>query len=321
MENENQVVLLYYRYVRIEEPHRFAADHRRLALSLGLTGRIIVAEEGINGTVAGSVVAARAYREALRQDPRFAEMPCKESAGDVDTFPKLSIKVRSEIVTLGLPLPFDPARDSAPHLPPADWKRLAESDPDAVLFDARNDYESAVGRFRGAITPPIGNFRELPEAIDAYKHLKDKKILMYCTGGIRCEKASALLRQNGFREVYQLDGGIMNYARELGNEDELWEGDCFVFDNRLVLPIATAGGRPPAGRCAHSGRPTSHYRNCLHNPCNRLFLVEERFLDDNPQAQLCPQCLQSGLTLDSAVNKSRRPHLTPLSRQSPTPAS
>ena len=303
--NETEIVLLYYRYVRIEDPARFAAGHRALASRLGLTGRVIVAEEGINGTVAGCREATDAYRETLHGDPRFAGMAFKVSPGSGNTFPKLSVKVRPEIVTLGVPLPFDPEKDAAPHLSPAEWKRLAESDPDAVLFDARNDYESAVGRFRGAVTPPIGNFRELPGALADYEHLKNKKVLMYCTGGIRCEKASALLRGEGFREVYQLDGGIMNYARELGDGDDLWEGDCFVFDNRVVLPVATAAGKPPAGRCAHSGRPTSHYRNCLHNPCNRLFLVEETYLAETPAASLCPQCLENGLTPGTAINKSR----------------
>ena len=305
MENENHIVLLYYRYVRIDDPERFATEHRRVALRLGLTGRIIVAEEGINGTVAGSRKATDAYRATLAADPRFADMPFKVSAGSARPFPKLSIRVRPEIVTLGLTLPFDPEHDAAPHLPPAEWKHLAESDPDAVLFDARNNYESAVGRFRGAITPPIGNFRELPDTLEAYSHLKKKKILMYCTGGIRCEKASALLRHEGFREVYQLDGGIMNYQKVIGTGDDLWEGDCFVFDNRVILPIATARGKPPVGRCAHSGRPTSHYLNCRHNPCNRLFLVEENHLAETPAARLCPHCLERGLTPETAINKSR----------------
>lgn len=305
MENEHHIVLLYYRYVRIEDPGHFAAEQRALALRLGLTGRIIVAAEGINGTVAGSRDATDTYRATLAADPRFARMPFKVSEGSAGTFPKLSIKVRPEIVTLGAPLPFDPESDPAPHLSPSEWKHLAETDPDAVLFDARNTYESAVGRFRGAVTPQIGNFRELPEALEAYSHLKNKKILMYCTGGIRCEKASALLRHEGFREVYQLDGGIVNYEKEMGAADDLWEGDCFVFDNRVILPMATARGKPPVGRCAHSGRPTSHYLNCRHNPCNRLFLVEETYLAETPAARLCPQCLAHGLTPETAIHKSR----------------
>ncbi len=299
------VVLLYYRYVRIEDPDAFARDHRAFCASLGLRGRIIVAEEGINGTVAGAPDATGSYRETLAKDPRFAGMPFKISRGTADTFPGLSIKVRPEIVTLGAALPFDPEIDPAAHLSPFEWKRLAETDPDAVIFDVRNDYESAVGRFRGAITPQIKNFRDLPAVLSDYGHLKDRKILMYCTGGIRCEKASSLFKRQGFREVYQLDGGIMNYEKEICDRDDLWEGDCFVFDNRVVLPMATARGKAPAGRCAHSGLPTSHYVNCIHNPCNRLFLVAESIVEDSPDHRLCPECLRKGLTSETADNKSR----------------
>ncbi|MEX2381848.1 MAG: rhodanese-related sulfurtransferase [Opitutales bacterium] len=310
MENENtsffeHLVLLYYKYVCIDDPEQFAKDQRALCRELGLKGRVIVAREGINGTVSGPDEAAEAYREALLQDPRFAGMPFKLSRGPANVFPKLSIKVRPEIVTLGVDLPFDPEEDSATHLPPSVWKRLAEEDPDAVVFDVRNDYESAVGRFRGAITPAMGNFRDLPEALKKYGHLRGKKILMYCTGGIRCEKASALFHREGFRDVYQLDGGIMNYEKNLGAGDDLWEGDCFVFDERVVLPMATARGKTPIGRCAHSGRPSCNYVNCVHNPCNRLFLAAKEILSDNPDYRLCPDCLASGLSAETAKNKSR----------------
>ncbi len=301
----DHLVLLYYRYTRIEDPASFAESQRALCRDLGLKGRIIVAEEGINGTVSGPDEACGAYQSALQKDPRFAGMPFKLSRGPAGAFPKLSVKVRPEIVTLGADLAFDPERDPATHLPPAEWKRLAREDPDAVVFDVRNAYESAVGRFREAVTPPIEHFRQLPETLRAYTHLKEKKILMYCTGGIRCEKASALFRREGFREVYQLEGGIMNYEKELGERDDFWEGDCFVFDNRVVLPMATARGKAPAGTCAHSGRPTNRYVNCIHNPCNRLFLVAEDLLSADPETRLCPECLKRGLTLESADNKSR----------------
>ncbi len=301
----DECVLLYYKYVRIDDPRSFAGDHRALCRGLGLRGRIIVAEEGINGTVGGTDEAADTYRRALSEDPRFADMPFKLSRGAAGAFPKLSVKVRPEIVTLGANLPFDPKRDATGHLPPSEWKRVAEEDPEAVVFDVRNRYESDVGRFRGAVTPPIDHFRDLPRALEDYGHLRDKKILMYCTGGIRCEKASALFRRAGFREVYQLEGGIMNYERELAGREDLWEGDCFVFDNRVVLPMGTARGEPPAGTCAHSGRATHRYVNCIHNPCNRLFLVAEDLLAGSPDYRLCPDCLAAGLTAATADNKSR----------------
>ena len=305
-------VLLFYKYVRVEDPIALRDEQRRLCASLELKGRIIVATEGINGTVAGSPPAARKYQEVMLSDPRFAGMEFKISSGPAETFPRLSIKARKEIVTLGLVEDVD-ARQGGAHLTPEQWKRMIENDPGVVLFDARNRYESDVGRFKGAITSEIENFRELPKALAACENLKDKKILMYCTGGIRCEKASALLRREGFRHVYQLHGGILNYLREFNGDH--WEGECFVFDQRMTDPAARTAD--VVGRCAHSGRPAGHFINCLHDPCHRLFLVDQGVVRENPNHQLCPACLAAGLTWETAdyVASPARLRLPPKPRQ------
>ena len=226
-------VLLYYKYARLGDPKGFAQAQRTLCEELGLHGRILIGHEGINGTVAGSSSAAERYQAALHSMPEFADMGFKISYAGTQPFPRLMVKVRGEIVTLGAP-DLDPNVDTAPHLPPAEFKRMIERG-DAVLFDVRNRYETDIGRFKGAICPPIENFRELPALLPHYEGLKDKTLLMYCTGGIRCEKATALFRKAGFKHVFQLDGGIVTYGEQVG--DAHWEGDCFVFDERMMVPV------------------------------------------------------------------------------------
>jgi len=170
---------------------------------------------------------------------------------------------------------------------------------DVVLFDVRNRYESDVGRFKGAITPAIDNFRELPGILPDYADLKDKKVLMYCTGGIRCEKGlGPLFRQAGFKHVFQLEGGIVTYAEQHG--DAHWEGDCFVFDERMMIPVGRSAEREPVGRCAHTGVPTRNVINCLHDPCHRMFLVATEAIALNPDHRLCPDCRRAGLTSATA---------------------
>jgi len=305
-------VLLFYKYVRIEDPAAMRDEQRRLCTSLDLKGRIIVAMEGINGTVAGSPEATVKYRETMLSDPRFAGTEFKISPGPMKTFPRLSVKTRKEIVTLGLVEDVN-VQQGGVHLAPEQWKRMIESDSNVVLFDARNRYESEVGRFKGAITPQIENFRELPKVLPEYEALKDKKILMYCTGGIRCEKASALLRREGFRHVYQLHGGILNYLQRLNGDH--WEGECFVFDQRMTDPVARTAD--VVGRCAHTGKATDHFVNCLHDPCHRLFLVDEAAVEENPNRQLCVVCLAAGLTWESAdyVGSPVRAHVLPKPRK------
>jgi UPF0176 protein len=254
---------------------------------------VLIAEEGINGTLAGPTAAINEYVAALCADPRFADIAVKVSAGDAATFPKLVVKVRAEIVTLGAG-PLQPDRTN--QLSPAEWKRMIEQDPDAVLLDVRNRFESAAGKFEGAIACDIEHFRELPDYVAQLEPLKNKKVLMYCTGGIRCEKASALLRSRGFENVFQLHGGIVTYQEQFGNEH--WQGECFVFDQRMTVRVDD--GLVQIGLCAHTGLTSSRFVNCLHDPCHQLFILSEEAERENPDYRLCPECLAAGITSATA---------------------
>jgi len=282
-------VILFYKYVEVSDPAAFAGAQRQLCTELGLKGRVLIAEEGINGTLAGPNDAIESYIQALTSDPRFADIVFKFSAGDVGTFPKLVVKLRKEIVTLNAGA-LAPDRDN--HLTPRAWKEKMETDPDAVLLDVRNRYESDAGKFENAVVCDIEHFRELPNFVEKLEPLKTKRVLLYCTGGVRCEKASALLRQRGFQHIYQLEGGIVSYQEQFGNEH--WLGECFVFDQRMTVRVEE--GLRPIGRCAHTGETTSRFVNCLHDPCHKLFLLSEIAERANPDLRLCPQCRASGLT-------------------------
>ena len=290
-------VILFYKYVAIADPAAFTNTQRELCAGLGLKGRVLIAAEGINGTLAGPRAAVEQYVAALRADERFADIEMKVSAGDAQTFPKLVVKVRPEIVTLSAGMPLTADLDN--HLSPAEWKRTLEEEPDVVVIDVRNRYESEAGKFANAIACDIEHFRELPGYVDRLAELKDRKVLMYCTGGIRCEKASALFRSKGFKNVFQLHGGIVTYQKQFGNDH--WLGECFVFDQRMTVRVDKA--LVPIGRCAHTGRSTNRFVNCLHDPCHVLFLLAEETECENPETRLCPQCLAAGLTSSTADYK------------------
>lgn len=286
-------VILFYKYVAIADPQQLAATQRELCVRLGLKGRVLIAEEGINGTLAGPAAAVSEYIATLHAAERFTDVSMKLSAGDAGTFPKLAIKVRPEIVTLGAGA-LSATQDN--QLSPAEWKRRIEEDPDAVLLDVRNRFESDAGKFEGAVVCDIEHFRELPGYVGELVPLKNKNVLMYCTGGIRCEKAAALLRSRGFENVYQLHGGIVTYQEQFGNAH--WEGECFVFDQRMTVRIDE--GLVQVGRCAHTGRATSRFVNCLHDPCHKLFILSDEAERENADYRLCPECLAAGITSETA---------------------
>lgn len=281
-------------------------QQREFCASLRLKGRLLIATEGINGTLAGPSDAIDRYVTTLRGDERFADVVFKVSAGDENTFPKLVVKARPEIVTLGAG-PLQPEQHN--QLSAAEWKRMIEEDPDVVLLDVRNRFESDAGKFKGAVVCKIENFRELTAYVENLEPLKKKKVLMYCTGGIRCEKASALLRSRGFKDVFQLHGGIVTYQEQFGNEH--WQGECFVFDQRMTVRVED--GLQQIGQCAHSGRATSRFLNCLHDPCHKLFLLAEETERENRDYLLCPECLASGLTFETAEYPKSAAPLAPAS--------
>jgi UPF0176 protein len=279
-------VLLYYKYVNLADPHRDMSRQREICEKLGLKGRILLANEGINGTVAGSNEATAAYIDAMNAWPEFAGIQYKQDITDHQPFPRLSIKVRPEIVTLGVSV--DPT-ETAPKLTPTEFEEFIKTR-DVVLFDARNNYESAIGRFKGAVIPNIGLFKDFPDALDNYEDLKEKTIVTYCTGGIRCEKASALMIQRGFKKVYQLDGGIINYAHSY--PDGEFEGECFVFDDRLSVAFKDIPAE--LGSCRYCSLPTNSYYNCANLDCNDLILICSVCRADG--RVYCPQCALASVT-------------------------
>ncbi|MGF7218695.1 UPF0176 protein [Spirosoma lacussanchae] len=255
-------VLLYYIYSPIENPDQYRDEHHRLCLRLNLLGRVIVAPEGLNGTVSGLTADCEAYMAALHADPRFAAIEFKVDEADEHTFQKLHVRVKPEIVHSDLPV--DPRRQTGIHLEPEEFQQL-KNDPDVVLVDMRSNYEHAVGRFKGAVTFDMENLRELPQHVHEIEHLKDKKIITYCTGGIKCEKASAYLLSQGFQNVYQLHGGIIKYGMEAGGTD--FDGQCYVFDNRVTVDVNHVNPTT-VSVCYRCGTPTSRMINCASPACN-----------------------------------------------------
>lgn len=233
-----------------------------LCLRLNLLGRIIVAPEGLNGTVSGLTADCEAYMETLKADPRFTGISFKIDESDGHTFQKLHVRVKPEIVHSDLPV--DPLRQTGIHLEPEDFRRL-KNDPDVVLVDMRSNYEHEVGKFKGAITFDMENLRELPNHVHELDEFRDKKIITYCTGGIKCEKASAYLLSQGFENVYQLHGGIIRYGLETGGED--FDGECYVFDNRVTVPVNHINP-VTVSVCYRCGSPTSRMINCASPVCN-----------------------------------------------------
>lgn len=268
-------ILLYYLYTPIDDPEAYAGWQRELCGRLGLLGRIIVAGEGINGTLSGEAAATRGYMDAMAGDPRTAAMPFKVDPAAGHAFKKLSVKARDEIVSLHLGADdLDPGELTGRRLSPAEF-RAAMRQGDAIVLDGRNNYESDLGRFRGALCPDLDNFRDFPRWVR--EHLGDAKgrpVLTYCTGGIRCEKLSGFLLREGFRDVAQLDGGIVSYGKDPATRGEDFEGQCYVFDERITVPVNHVNPSVVA-RCRSCGEGCERYVNCSYKPCNRqIFLCE-----------------------------------------------
>lgn len=255
---------------------------RNLCERLNLKGRIIVSPQGINGTLGGDINNVKMYVRDMNKHPLFKRIQYKWSDGSRDDFPKLSVKVRSELVTLASDEQFD-VFNSTKGLKPKAWHDYLRRHPDAIVLDARNDYESDIGAFKNAIKPRIKNFRDIKSELENLP--KNKPILTYCTGDIRCEYLSAYMKHQGFEEVYHLDGGIVKYGQEF-KDDGLWEGKCYVFDKRLNLAFSDKS--VDIGTCVHCKTSTSNHENCSNKSCNRLVLVCE----DCRRNDLCDDCLK-----------------------------
>ncbi|MEZ2719150.1 oxygen-dependent tRNA uridine(34) hydroxylase TrhO [Niallia circulans] len=267
-------VLLYYKYVPIENPEELTKEHLAFCKELGLLGRILISHEGINGTVSGTVEQTDKYIEAMRQDPRFSDTIFKIDEADGHAFKKMHVRHKKELVNLSLEDDVDPLKLTGKHLKPAEFYEKMQ-DPETIVIDARNDYEYDLGHFRGAIKPEIETFRELPQWIKENKDkLEGKKILTYCTGGVRCEKFSGWLMKEGFEDVSQLDGGIVTYGKDPEVQGELWDGQCYVFDQRISVPV-NQKEHVIVGRDFFTGEPCERYVNCANPECNRKMLCSE----------------------------------------------
>ncbi len=277
--------LLYYKFVDIEEPKGFVKRHLKMCKKLGLLGKVLVGKEGINGSVCGNKEQVERYKEELRKDPRFSDIVFKEDIGDEFTFTKMAVRVRDEIIALNKKVDLSM---KAPYITPKELLEMYKNGEDFVILDARNDYEWKVGKFKNAKVLPIKTFRQFPDALEKVKdELRGKKIITYCTGGIRCEKASALMRQEGLENVYQLQDGILNYCKELPNTN--WEGKCFVFDKRLVSDVNNAGNT--MSKCELCSKPCDLYRNCKNNNCDRLAIMCLA-CEKKMNACCCEKCLE-----------------------------
>jgi len=269
------VVAAIYKFVKLDDCAELRAPLQAQCDTLGITGTLLLAEEGINGTIAGTRSGIDQILAYLRSDPRLADLPHKESLAELPPFYRMKVKLKQEIVTMGV-TGVDPAERAGHYVKPEDWNALI-SDPGVLLVDTRNDYEVEVGTFKGAIDPHITTFREFPDYVkNNFDPDKQPRVAMFCTGGIRCEKASAYMLQQGFPEVYHLQGGILKYLEKVPAGESLWQGECFVFDQRVAVGQGLAPG---------------HYELCYG--CSRPIRVEDKASPKYQAGVSCPHCYDS----------------------------
>lgn len=256
-------ILLYYCYTRIEDPNQFREAHHFYCLELGLRGRIIIAPEGINGTVSGLQADCGAYMQHLKNDPRFSNIEFKVESVDRHAFQKLNVRAKPEIVNVGLSH-IDPTVQTGEYLEPDEFLKIKDQE-DVLVLDVRSNYEHKLGKFKGARTLDMDNFREFHSKLPELQKFRDKKVITYCTGGIKCEKASAFLLENGFENVYQLHGGIIKHGLEAGGED--FEGKCYVFDNRVAIDVNKVNPMV-ISNCYLCSAKCDRMVNCANPTCN-----------------------------------------------------
>lgn len=275
-----QKILLYYKFTPIADPEVMKLWQKTLCESLNLRGRILVSKDGLNGTVGGDIEDLKAYVKATKQYPGFKGIVFKWSDGGREDFPRLSVKSRRELVGFkNSDDEFDVDESGVvgggQHIKPEQVHELVEKyGDDVVFFDGRNAHEAKIGKFKNAIVPNTNTSRDFIAELesDKYDDIKDKKIITYCTGGIRCEVISAMMKKRGFNDVYQIDGGIVKYGEAYG-DDGLWEGSLRVFDNRMTVNFSDHA--KTIGECTHCGSKTSNFENCAQTECNELVLICE----------------------------------------------
>jgi len=267
-------VLLYYKYVPLELPEKIKTWQKELCQKLNLKGRILISSEGINGTLAGLPEDVAEYCKQTSEHPAFNDIEWKTWSTNEQVFPKLRVVVREEIVTLGLKKQgVDVSLSNTAHyIEPEELLNLYEKDEDFLILDARNAYEAKIGTFKNAVIPPIDTFRDFPEFVKTIENYKDKPIVTYCTGGVRCEKASAYLREQGFENVRQLHGGVHVYAEKTGGK--YFEGELFVFDKRLHVGVNSVNPKT-ISTCVFCDTQITRYIDCAEKSCPSLFICCE----------------------------------------------
>jgi UPF0176 protein len=275
-----QKILLYYKFTPLVDPEAIMLWQKTLADSLNLRGRILISKQGINGTVGGEMDDLKAYIKATKQFAGFKDIVFKWSDGSREDFPRMSVRTRRELVGFkNSENEFDVDEagvvGGGVHLKPGQVHELVEKyGDDVVFFDGRNAHEAKVGKFQGAIVPNTNTSRDFIAELesDKYDDIKDKKVVTYCTGGIRCEVISAMMKKRGFKDVYQIDGGIVKYG-EAYADDGLWEGALRVFDDRMTVTFSDKA--KTIGECTHCSAKTSNFENCAYANCNDLVLICE----------------------------------------------
>lgn len=277
MTEKPYLVLAYYSFVTLGDPHKEVAEHKAFFKGRDVTCRIYLSEQGINGQMSASEKDAEAYMAWMHAKPEFAKISFKLHRHHEQTFPRATVKYRKQLV--GLDVEVDLSQQGQ-HVSPAQWKEMLENEKNRILIDVRNDYEWKIGHFEGADLPACETFRAFKEYADKLSETVDQKetpVMMYCTGGIRCELYSAILKEKGFDKVYQLEGGIINYGLQQGTDH--WLGKLFVFDDRLAVPLTDDQDKMTViSTCHHCHAPNDTYYNCANMDCNELFLC-------------CPTCL------------------------------
>jgi UPF0176 protein len=269
-------ILAYYHFHPISDPQKEVKKHKNFFTDRNVTCRIYISEQGINGQMSATRQDAQAYIEWMHSRPEFQTIKFKVHPYHEQVFPRITVKYRKQLVAIDADVNLS---NRGEHVSPKQWKNMLETLQDKILIDVRNDYEWKVGRFAGAELPPCETFREFTEYADSLKAKADPQqtpVMMYCTGGIRCELYSAILKDKGFEKIYQLDGGVIGYGLEEGNKH--WDGKLFVFDDRLTVSISDQGESKIIGKCHFCNAPNESYYNCANIDCNELFLC-------------CPDCL------------------------------
>ena len=294
--SEKIVVAALYRFVTLDDFDALREPLLTVCQEQGVKGTLLLAHEGINGTIAGSRAGIDAVIAWLRADDRMADLSWKESFDEAQPFCRMKVKLKREIVTMGVS-DVDPNEVVGTYVKPTDWNTLI-SDPDVLLIDTRNDYEVEIGSFKGAVDPNTKPVREFPDYVkqnvDPARH---KKVAMFCTGGIRCEKASSYMKQQGFEEVYHLEGGILKYLEEVPQEQSLWQGECFVFDNRVTVKHDLTAGS---------------FDQC--HGCRRPISDEDKQSELYEKGVACPHCFDE-LTEDQKARFRERQKQVELARQ------